>query len=192
MVLRWTLREHTCAHHARVEGLFDTLDLSSRSGLVTFLRAQGAALDAIARRLRDDAAAPYEMVAGIDALRRRIGDDLRTLDAAPVTRDIAMPSPDVHPMGLIYVVAGSRLGARVLARRLAASPDPAVRAADTYLGTRDDDMWRRFLVLLESEPVASGDTDRILAGADAGFACFEQAFDTAKDYAGDVRAHVLA
>ncbi len=53
-------------------------------------------------------------------------------------------------LGTMYVLEGSRLGARMLLRRVAQSPHPEVREACAYLGHgAGSSLWQSFLAALE-------------------------------------------
>lgn len=79
-------------------------------------------------------------------------------------------------VGLLYVLEGSRLGARFLARRVRrARSDLPIN----YLTHGDEaDLWRSFLVWLEAQPKVGLQTDEAVAGARYGFQCFSAAFET--------------
>ena len=123
---RFALRDRTAPCHERIDARFGRLDLASREGLGTFLAASHAALQAIEPLL---AGAP-----GLPALPSRLDAleaDLAALGHRPPAPAAAPRGLD--PLGVAYVVAGSALGGRLLARRRAASHDPAVRAAGRFM-----------------------------------------------------------
>lgn len=185
MAIRWALRQDTAAAHAAIEQLYETLDLSSRPGLTVFLAAHAAAFRAIVGAL--DATVPAELADRVAAMIALIEADLATLDVTRHPQGLPAPSPVADPLGLVYVVAGSRLGARILARRAAASPDPAVRGACGYLAAaQSDGLWPAFVAHLEDRALPPRDQARVIAGAHAGFACFESAYHLAKDCYGNV------
>jgi heme oxygenase (biliverdin-IX-beta and delta-forming) len=76
----------------------------------------------------------------------------------------------------MYVLEGSRLGAKYLLRAVAAGGDPKIAAATRYLshgaGLR---LWPAFLQTLEDQPVTPQDEAAIIAGAHLAFALFAEA-----------------
>ena len=79
-------------------------------------------------------------------------------------------------MGLLYVLEGSRLGARFLARQVGATGAGLPLA---YLTHGDGgDLWRSFLAWLDAIPKVGFRTDVAEAGARYGFQCFSDAFAT--------------
>jgi heme oxygenase len=76
----------------------------------------------------------------------------------------------------MYVLEGSRLGARYLLRTIAASADPLIAEARGYLrhGTGQP-LWRSFLARLEREPMTEDDAAEAIAGARQAFAMFAEA-----------------
>lgn len=139
------LRDGTAAAHERVDAVFSRFDLSDRSGYAAFLGAHA------------DATLPFE--AALDAADagrvvpdwrdRRRGDLLRA-DLA----DLGMAEPDAPSprlagdvaaaAGAIYVLEGSRMGARLLARRVG----PGLPAR--FLNARQSpETWRKLLSCLD-------------------------------------------
>ncbi|QPH52358.1 biliverdin-producing heme oxygenase [Pontivivens ytuae] len=149
-----------------MDGAVSALDLTSRSGYRAFLRAQAGALDAIA-----PTCARLTELPSLSRLRPLLTLDMATIGAAPAPR---LDAPvGLHPMGAYYVVAGSRLGAQVLARRVAESGDKTVRAATRYLADRRAlDAWRAWLAASEA---VTENADAIVEGAEATFALYERA-----------------
>jgi heme oxygenase len=79
-------------------------------------------------------------------------------------------------LGVMYVLEGSRLGAKYLLRAIDAGSDPQIAAATRYLrhgvGLR---LWPNFLQTLENQPVTPQDEAAIIAGAHLAFALFAEA-----------------
>lgn len=132
--LRHALRRRTEAAHLATERAFEPLDPTTRAGLAGFLAAHDAALRAIAPRLGPAGRA------AIPGFRAAIARDLATLGApAPATDDAPACGETALPaaaLGMSYVIAGSRLGAQLIGKQVASSPDPAVRRATDYLTVR--------------------------------------------------------
>jgi len=172
--LRERLRAETRAAHARVDAAFARYALGERAGYAAFLQATARALPAV------EAAAE---AAGAAALlpdwaeRRRaaaLAEDLERLGAG---RPAPGPAPALASEGAVwgalYVLEGSRMGARLLLAQARAGGDPAVAAATAYLahgaGRR---FWPGFVARLEA---CAPEETEALAGAEAAFAAFEAA-----------------
>lgn len=169
--MRNSLRRATAAAHDEVENLYDTLDLTREPDLVHFLMAHHVAVSSIETAIDDLDAGGF----GLLPLIRSDLDRLGCRRQPPVAIGI---DPSHHPLGLRYVVAGSRLGARILAGRASASPSARVRSATGYLtAARGDGLWRDFLIRSESPSVGPGDQDAIIKAALCGFSSFGSAFE---------------
>lgn len=79
-------------------------------------------------------------------------------------------------LGTMYVLEGSRLGAKFLLKTVADSADPRIGEATAYLrhGTGQR-LWQSFLSKLASNH--SCDEDEAIEAARSAFAAFEQAAD---------------
>lgn len=154
------------------------------------LSAHGAALAAIGPRLD---AVPGGGFGGAALLIPRIADDLHVLGGGRIPPPAPLHLDDLPPeeaaLGLAYVVAGSRLGARLLAQRVAASTEARVRRASSYFGGAETDgLWKALVRRLDGLTLDAAGETAVIAGARAGFACFGQAFLSASRETGDVRA----
>ncbi|AVQ04064.1 heme oxygenase [Caulobacter segnis] len=175
-MLRDRLRAATSSDHAALDAMAAALDFESVSGYGRFLSASAAALT------------PLELALELAGVEAWIGDWPERSRRATLARDLAamgLPSPPItvpstpsraFGVGLLYVLEGSRLGARFLARRVRrAGPDLPIG----YLTHGDDaDLWRSFLAWLEGQPRVGLRTDEAIAGARYGFQCFSAAFET--------------
>lgn len=113
---RTRLRAATAPSHDEVDGIFTQFDLTSRAGYRTFLTAHARAL------LPIEAWLDHHAVQAItDWPARRRGHFLRAdLAALGETHSVAPtfenPTDPAAVIGVLYVIEGSRLGGRVLAR----------------------------------------------------------------------------
>lgn len=171
--LRWRLRKETRDAHASIDALYGQHDLSTREGLTFVLVAHMTALswihDVLPDRLQSEKDAFGAMITAIAA-------DLARLDA-PFSLPIRVGGEyAADPLGLIYVVAGSRLGARILVRQIESSPDHTVRGACRYFTCSEgDDLWQDCRAQLQDWAGEVSEQDDVVAAARAGFACFERA-----------------
>ena len=171
------LRAATRAAHDRLEAAFGTHDLASRVGYAAFLRQHATALLPLEAALeRADAAT---LVADWPSRTRSAAllDDLAAL-GEPLPEALAAPAiaGPAAVFGVLYVLEGSRLGARLLVRRAEASAVPVVRAATAYLRHGEGaGLWPSFLALLDRSAYVRAAPEQTLAGALAAFELFEQA-----------------
>lgn len=140
------LRDGTRGAHDAVDSVFGAFDLSNRAAYAAFLSAHAAVLLPLEAALD---------MAGIGALiddwpqRRRapmMVADLAALSqpvADPVT-DVALPARDGALLGALYVLEGSRLGGRMLARTVPAEFPRRYLDPDQATG-----LWSKLLVDLE-------------------------------------------
>lgn len=143
---RLRLRAATQADHDRVEAAFDRLDLTSPDGLARFLTAQAEAMGTVHAALGPDGLWPHR----IETLRSLLTADLADLGRPPVPPARAATVLP-HPVGAIYVLAGSRLGAAVLVVRQRKARDLGVQAARRYLSsTLPPGAWRQVCADLDA------------------------------------------
>lgn len=107
------------------------------------------------------------------ALRR----DLEALDGRFIETRIEPIEDEASAMGVLYVLEGSRLGGRVLARLAEASADAHVRAATRYFRHGEDrGLWRLFVERLNASEAVQRNPERAERAALGAFAAFEAAF----------------
>ncbi|KFA06361.1 heme oxygenase [Xanthomonas vasicola pv. musacearum NCPPB 2005] len=109
--------------------------------------------------------------------RRRVPalrEDLRALGQQP-DLPVALPSvaDDAARWGMLYVIEGSQLGGRMIARSVR-KLQPALAGALRYFELADDDPagWRRFQAALERRLDTPSARDAAIDGAQAMFAHF--------------------
>lgn len=166
------LREGTADAHARLDGLFESFDLSDRASYAAFLSAHAQALLPVEAAL--DAAGAARITDDWEQRKRGalVAADLAALDAS-----IPAPPPYAHDLvddaaiaGALYVVEGSRLGGRLLARRVA--PGLPKRYLDPGQSAEN---WRVLLARIDGVLYDEGLTKRAIAAALDVFAAFEAA-----------------
>lgn len=105
-----------------------------------------------------------------------IASDLAHLGATVTVAVSVPPLTRGGMLGTMYVLEGSRLGAKFLLKTVADASDPRISGATSYLrhgaGKR---LWQSFVSRLESE--RSCDEDEAIEAAQAAFAAFELAAD---------------
>jgi len=180
--LRTRLRTETAPAHARVEAAADLRALErSPAAYARFLTVLHTVYGPLEQRL--------ESFAGWDELGLRLeprrkapllAADLAALPssatAGTVDLDLPLPESFGESLGALYVLEGSTLGARVIARRLAAAPRPLPTRFVQAYGPRTGAMWRAFLHALHRHEARGGDGDEVVRGAEGAFAGLERAF----------------
>lgn len=173
--LRDILKEATAGAHARLDAKLRADDLRTLAGYRRFLQNNAAAL------------LPLE-----DALRRAgvmrlLCDWEQRSRAAAIMADLAIVGGSLPPsapirlagdsavLGTLYVLEGSRLGARYLLRHVKASREARVYKATSYLGHgAGPPFWPDFLGILERHRRLV-DAGAMVQAADQAFAMFHDA-----------------
>jgi heme oxygenase len=173
--LRNVLRQSTTAAHAVVDRRFAAMSAAGLSGYIDFLRASAAAVLPLEQALA--AARVHEILPDWDARARStaLRDDLAALGVpAPMARvDVPAVGGEARQFGMLYVLEGSRLGAKILARDAQASADPRMCAATRYLRHGEGQrLWPSFVERLEASDATTRAPHEAVAGALAAFALF--------------------
>ena len=164
---RWHLREATAADHARLDAAVSRFDVATRDGLAGFAITHLAAF-----RAMQSVAERADLRAMIDALTR----DLLSLGAAGEVPTLTAPATD--PLAVDYILAGSRMGTKVLRRQWASATDAGVRAASAYFGLPVDPAeWPSVRLALSQVDAGSDRAARIVADVGALYGLFEEATD---------------
>lgn len=164
------LREGTRERHETLDqGLALAGDHVDRDVYLTYLKALLGWLQPMEQRLWQ-----LDWPDGLRATERAgksawLHEDLAAAgDAAPITRCVQLPlpdAPDAYALGIAYVVEGSQLGGRFLAKRLQeVAPDLPQRYLRGY-GEQVGPLWKSFLLHLDSEAGALGREAQALQGA---------------------------
>lgn len=169
------LRAATAESHAALDAVVSGWRIETPSGYGAFLSASAAALTPLEVALERAGVTDWLPDWPRRTRRAALARDLAALGLAPPPcRAAFVPSRDFGA-GLLYVLEGSRLGARFLARQARASLDDPPLAYLTH--GHDEDLWRSFLAWLEAIPKVGFWTDAAEEGARYGFRCFSDAFE---------------
>lgn len=176
--LRERLREATSAAHRALDTRLSAFDLGGLAGYRRFLQASAGALLPLEAALVE---------AGVERMfpdwpeRSRsaaIAVDLGRLGTSAASTVSVPRLTRSGVLGTMYVLEGSRLGAKFLLKTVADAGDSRISEATTYLrhgaGKR---LWQSFLMKLASEE--PGDEDEIIDFARIAFDAFERAADRA-------------
>jgi heme oxygenase (biliverdin-IX-beta and delta-forming) len=150
--VRHLLRSATATDHAEVDARFATLIGRGVAGYGEFLQLSAAAIGPLEEALRE---ANVERMLP-DWEDRSRGASLRAdlADLGVSTPPAARPPSlggEAHQFGVLYVLEGSRLGAKVLIRRLLASPGLQTLRPLRYLRHGEGlPLWPTFVEQLES------------------------------------------
>lgn len=167
MRLRDHLRQETRSLHQRTEALLSDLDIRTRSGLNRFLLVHHAAVMPIERRL-----AEAEMTERWPfRLTELLTTDLAERDLTPTAGLATSRFRSAHPLGLCYVLGGSRLGTRFLLKRLCSGE----RAPRYLTRAPDEAIWPWTLRLLNSPEAEAASWDAVVTSAEIAFASFADA-----------------
>ncbi|GFE81462.1 heme oxygenase [Steroidobacter agaridevorans] len=180
---RNSLRGATDHLHRDLDRIAAGFNLADATHYRRFLQANAATLIAIEQLLE---------TAGVDQLlpdwhersrRAAILTDLQSLqsDVQPLALRRTAPTPP-EVFGILYVLEGSRLGARVQLDQVLASADENVRNASSYLSHgqpgEGSNLWRSFLEHLETHEAADDQTQTV-SGAVYAFTMFIRSFSQA-------------
>ena len=176
--LRERLRDATSAAHRALDAQLSAFDLTVFSGYRRFLQASAGALLPLEAALIEAGVARMFPDWPERARSAAIAADLGRLDSAVQATVSVPPLTRSGVLGTMYVLEGSRLGAKFLLKAVADAADPRIGGATAYLrhgtGRR---LWQTFLSKLET-----GDTydeDEAICAASGAFAAFERAADRA-------------
>lgn len=182
---RNSLRGATDHLHRDLDRIAEGFNLGDVTHYRRFLQANAATLIAIEQLLEN---------AGVEQLvpdwakrtrRQAILSDLHNLqtEVQPLALRRTAPTP-AEVFGILYVLEGSRLGARIQLDQVLASDNEQVRNASSYLrhGQPSTDhkggLWRSFLEQLETNEAADDQTQTV-SGAVYAFTMFIRSFGQA-------------
>ncbi len=163
------LRTATAEAHARVDQSFGTFELGDRAGYAEFLRAQAASFLPVEAAL--DRAGATDLLPDWPERRRAqlLQSDLSAMGVAAHDSDTRVAfGSSAAMLGAIYVLEGSRLGGRMLAR--AVPPE----FPQLFLAAGSSTLWRRLISVLDKQLVSPDDQAEAIAAARQVFALFER------------------
>lgn len=176
--LRERLRDATAVAHRDLDAQLTSFDLTTVSGYRRFLQASAGALLPLEAALVEAGVARMFPDWPERSRSAAIAADLGRLDSAVQSTVSVPPLTRSGVLGTMYVLEGSRLGAKFLLKTVADAADPRIGEATAYLGHgAGRRLWQSFLAKLEAEQAC--EADEAIEAAGAAFAAFEQAADRA-------------
>jgi heme oxygenase (biliverdin-IX-beta and delta-forming) len=176
VTLRARLREACADSHRQLDARLGVLDLRRRQDYRLFLEISAAALLPLEAALVSAHVERLFPDWDSRARSRAILADLARVEGIvrPSSAPEVLGSGDI--LGTMYVLEGSRLGAKVLLRRASESPHPEVFDAHAYLshGVRSD-FWQSFNATLEFHGPRLSDHRPVLRAARRAFDLFAAA-----------------
>lgn len=162
------LRNNTSDYHKRVDEAFAGFDLTEANSYRAFLSSHARALVPIEQALGSTASLPPWR-----SRLTNLSDDLSVLGTGmPTSPALTELEPAGTLAGMLYVIEGSRLGGRVLARRVATGLPTGYLLAAHQQGE-----WRTLLAALDAQAASGtqGWLDNALTGARRAFDLFGDA-----------------
>lgn len=182
MTMHNFLRTNTRQWHDRVDQAFTQFDLTTLSGYGTFLKVHCRAIERCESDLADwnvaerfpgwmGAMRMPALLADLDQLSLSRPPPLNSLPGAASPRAVS----DAELVGMMYVLEGSRLGGRVLAKCVRQSSDARCRSATAYLNHDGGVSWQSFLGRLSALRFSNQQMNAALAAAIEIFGQFDRA-----------------
>ena len=171
--LRNRLRQDTRKAHEMLDNAVGALDLSKYQDFCIYAQAHYAAYDYLHRKTKHQN--------GLMSHRRALAlADLYVLGKKPKDLDMVTPQNEWNSDGLTYVIAGSHLGSKLLAKQWKMSTDTRVTSAHRLLTDHKlMDCWKMQIDKLSKMPASGSVADHAIDSAIACFAVFENAFNDA-------------
>ena len=168
--VRQLLRRETAAYHAKVDARFTAVLQGGKAGYCEFLRLTWAAIypleqalvEAKVERILPD----WNQRSRIAALRADLAD--LGVDSKPRGKRPSIGG-EAYLFGVLYVLEGSRLGARVLSTDLTLATPSALRYLRHGGGLP---LWHTFVKRLEESEAARRSPEDAIAGAEVAFSYF--------------------
>lgn len=172
---RQGLRTATARAHERVDSCARRVNLADQRNYGRFLKAQSGPVKALEAALEQ-----FGVVSLLPdwSLRRRtsaLEHDLKYLHLHSESCPLVCLTSPAQAFGTLYVLEGSRLGARVLLQQILDAA-PALKPATRFLRHGSEHrLWPTFLRALEAK-VGVDDLAKCVQGARNAFALFERSF----------------
>lgn len=178
--LRDRLKQATADAHRDLDTRLGALDLGRLPGYRRFLEINAAALLPLETALESSGVAVIFADWPQRARRAAMLADLARVGGANRASESVDRLSRNAVFGALYVLEGSRLGAKYLLRSVAQSSDPVIASATAYLRHgAGQPLWQDFLHMLARQPFSPEDETEVIAGAQTAFSIFARAADRA-------------
>ena len=174
---RWHLKRATDAAHERLDTGLSRFELSDANGYRRFLLVHAVAFPPLERALADGGFDHQCSGWATGQRRHALSDDLLGLDIESVAYTEVPAVRGATAWGVAYVLEGSRLGGKLLARRVAAGGNPRAIGNARFLNSPATVPWSRFIERLDGALASQDDLAAAAAGASMAFATFNAAFE---------------
>lgn len=173
--VRHTLRAATSQAHERLDACAQRVNLADRVTYGRFLQAQSGPVMVLEAALQDFGVGRLLPDWPLRSRTSALHYDLEYLTLRPGSCRAVRLTSAAHAFGTLYVLEGSRLGARVLLQQILDTA-PDLRPATRFLSHGSDHrLWPTFLQILEAK-VGSNDMPGCIQGAQHAFGLFEASF----------------
>jgi len=171
--LRDLLRRETAADHQILDDRFSALNLQHVDGYSSFLRSHHMALGYCYRAFATNGA-KGDLLPPNPA--SELSNDILAL-GGNIPADWAPHQPlEGAPLGMAYVLAGSRLGARILLKRVLEEPSRIPAQATAYLESQQDPApWKKIVTSLKALKADPDTANAIILSARQTFGVFNEA-----------------
>ena len=168
---RFRLREETSEAHTRLDKSLVKYDLSTYSGLASYL-----CVHYLARYHLHDSIFGHENLRDDGSKLEDLRHDFDQLGLSAPKWHFAPKAEPHHALGLTYVMAGSSLGGKLLYKDWARADDPAVQAASRFMtNAKSSTSWKMFLTYLDNSTFLEKEIQDIIKSANYCFGVFEAA-----------------
>ena len=168
------LRQRSFAQHDQLDQMFRTVDISQRDGFALFASVHRTCFQAMSDRYPSGGHASEFLGQMVDCLSH----DIRIIGATSLDATPELPK-QIDPLAIDYLVAGSRMGSKVLLKRWAKSGDPRVQQACHYFGLQGDgQFWKDTCAALSLIAPSSARANEIVTDTQILFGLFIRVFET--------------
>lgn len=170
--LRHRLRSDTRTAHETLDGIVVNLHLANFQDLSVFLRAHCRALTSLDLSFCGQHNLVSHQLSTVQS-------DIQRLQITP-SRPFRGGSVtgNLDPDGVTYVIAGSHLGGKILAKQLALSEDPRVLPLQLFNDDRVALTWTNLVARLRTKPACGVPANRMVNSALTCFDVYSAAFQT--------------
>ena len=173
--VRQRLRAATAQVHERLDSCTRRVNLADGRNYGRFLQAQSGPVQALETALQEFGVTRLLPDWSLRSRSAALRHDLQYLNLLPEPCTPVRLKSCAQAFGTLYVLEGSRLGARVLLQQILGAA-PALAPATRFLRHGSDQrLWTTFVQILEAK-VAIDDWANCAEGARNAFALFERSF----------------